>query len=110
MTPDLLSEMKNLKFWAKKATPGEWHVEYGEHGRLHNTRIIAPEHILSRNGADEIHGPTQNIATIWNVSCTCIQGHQYRNQEYIAAANPDTILRLLSYIDELEKQIKGMLK
>lgn len=90
------------------ATPAPWRVEYGAHGKVQNTRIISDNHILTF-GTKEIHSLANHIATIWNVTCTCIQGHQYDNQEFIAHSVED-ISALLDLVSEQRKRIAELEK
>lgn len=94
----------DIKRRLANATPGPWDVEYGEHGKIQNTQVWAKNHTLYRN-FPEIHGAAHKIATIWNVSCTCIQGHQYDNQEFIAHAITDMKL-LFDEVQRLRKELR----
>lgn len=94
-------DKQRLRDLAEKATPGPWTVESewtGEH-----------------SGADVVYGRTRQVV------CQCDEhdggyGGGQRNVEYIAAADPQTVLVLLDELDEAradceaaEQRMIGML-
>ena len=87
------------------ATPGPWKVEYGPRGKIQNTRIISEDgHELTLSNS-EVHSMASHIATIWNVTCTCVQGHQYDNQSFIANARTDVEI-LVKEVERLYRELR----
>ena len=90
-------DLFQIKRRLANATPGPWFVEGSD--KRENTRINAPNHNLTIS-TSEIHSPSNHLATVWNVSCTCIQGHQYDNQEFIAHSITDIQLLLDKVVEQ----------
>lgn len=89
MTDELKAKIETIRELAGKATPSEW-VE-GEKGKIERIRDWECVAIIP-----EPQGFSHEYAGEVNVEATC---------KYIVATQPQIMLEILAYIDQLEKQI-----
>ena len=66
----------------EKATPGPWRwcvdkYYFSGHELTSREEQKRNKNAIIKSTRDD------GIATVWNVSCTCIDGHQFRNQDLI---------------------------
>ena len=93
MTPEELNVLEEL---ARAATPGPWESELGN-GQLY--RIVYDAKI----GDDEYFSGSLRTFLGWPDNFNQCAQFTECDARYIAKSNPDTVLRMIAYIRELER-------
>ena len=91
-----MSKLSELVSAAKAATPGPWRTDQHEHDCPHQDIDI-------RNGL-------RSICTVWiDDACYDENGQRESNANFIALANPATILELCALLEKAEEALDGCL-
>jgi len=92
--------IKRLKELREKATPGPWEWKSSCIPGIEDRKRTKNSVIVS-------HG--LEIATVWNVTCTCIEGHQYKNQDLIVETvnNLDKLIAVCEALPEIKEAVQS---